>query len=187
MKRGSGQMRGRKRRLGAVERDILNELTFGDFLYSFLLSARSTKLFYKLASERATQRYRRKLAIERLKEMEFIEERGEKLSITGTGRSALGMAIAANRKLLGQRPWDHKWRIATFDIPEKYASLRKKVRGVLKTAGFVKLQHSIWIFPHDCEDLVQLIKEESKLTEFILYGVFEKIEGDDRLKKLFRL
>lgn len=186
MKHGSSR-KGRRRQLGLLERDILNELTFGDFLYSFLLSARSTKRFYKLASERATQRYRRKLAIERLRELEFIEDCGGKLSITSAGRSALGTVIATNRKLLGTRPWDHKWRIATFDIPEKYASLRHKVIGVLKKAGFVKLQHSIWIFPHECEELVQLIKNESKLSEFILYGVLEKIEDEGRLKKLFKL
>lgn len=186
MRHGSGR-KGRRRQLGLLERDILNELTFGDFLYSFLLSARSTKRFYKLASERATLRYRRKLAIERLRELEFIENCGEKLSITGAGRSALGTAIATNRKLLETKAWDNRWRIATFDIPEKYASLRKKVRGVLKNAGFVKLQHSVWVFPHECEELVQLIKKESRLSEFILYGVLEKIEDEDRLKKLFRL
>ena len=187
MKHESVRKRERKRQLGPVERDILNELTFGDFLYSFLLSARSTKRFYKLANERATQRYRRKLAIERLRELDFIESRGEKLSITGAGRNALGTAVAANRKLLDTIPWDYKWRIAVFDIPEKYASLRSKVRGVLKNAGFVMLQQSIWIFPHDCEELVQLVKNESKLSEFILYGVLEKIEDESRLKKLFKL
>ena len=187
MKRGSGRKWGRKNRLGPIERDILDELTFGDFLYSTLLSARSNKRFYKLARERATYRYRRKLAIERLKECEYIQERSERLSITGAGRSALGTAVEANRKLLGTRPWDHKWRVAVFDIPEKYASLRKKVRHILKNAGFVKLQHSVWIFPHDCEELVQLIKKESELSQFSLYGVLEKIEDEDRLKKLFRL
>jgi hypothetical protein len=187
MKGNSGQKRRRARKLGRVERDILKELSFGDFLYSALLSARSTKLFYKLARERATNRYRRKLAIERLKELEFIEERSERLSITDTGRSAIGTAIESNRKLLETEQWDYKWRIAVFDIPEKYSSLRKKVRDILRNAGFVKLQQSIWIFPHDCEELVRLIKSESRLSEFILYGVLEKIEGSDRLKRIFKL
>ncbi len=187
MKRIPGQKSGRRHRLGLIERDILDELTFGDLLYSTLLSARSTKRFYKLARERATYRYHRKLAIERLKECAFVQERGERLSITDAGRSVLGTAVEATRRLLGVKPWDYKWRIAAFDIPEKYESLRRKVRSVLKDAGFVKLQQSIWVFPHDCEELVQLIKKESGLSQFILYGVLERIEGEEQLKKLFRI
>lgn len=175
------------RQLGNIERDILNELTFGDLLYSFLLSARSTRLFYKLANERAMARYRRKLAIERLKKGGYIDVRGAHVHMTNTGHHALGRAIDTNRKLLENRTWDHKWRIAAFDIPEIYAAQRRVVRGVLKRAGFIKLQHSVWIFPHDCEEFIQLIKKESHLAPYILYGVLERIEGENRLKKLFGL
>jgi len=177
----------RTRQLGAIERDVLNELTFGDLLYGFLLSSRSTKRFYKLARERANHRYRRKLAIERLMELDYIHARGERLNITGAGQNALGQAVGKTLNLLKTKTWDHKWRIATFDIPEAYAPLRNKVRTILKRAGFVKLQHSIWIFPHECEEVVQLIKTESRLSKYILYGVLDRIEDENRLKKLFHL
>ena len=36
-----------------------------------------------------------------------------------------------------QNPWDRKWRIVIFDIPERYRELRDRVRYVLKKAGFV--------------------------------------------------
>lgn len=177
----------RKRYIGSLERDILEELTFGDLLHAHLLSGTSRRHFYKLARGRAAYRYRRKLAIERLVDSEFIQERGERLEITQGGRSAFGEAISETLILLETREWDHKWRIVSFDIPERYASLRDKVRRILKKAGFVKLQHSIWIFPHECGELVQLIKEESRLSQYILYGVLEKIEDEPRLKKLFGL
>lgn len=177
----------RVRQLGAIEKDILRQLTLGDMLYSFLLSAHSTKRFYQLARERAAARYRRKLAIERLIELDFIQERGDCLSITDTGESALGRAIDDMRKLLETKIWDHKWRVAAYDIPEVYAPLRNKVRNILKKAGFVKLQQSIWIFPHECEQLVHLIKHESQLSKYILYGVLDRIEDEERLKKMFGL
>ena len=179
--------RSRRRGLGAYERDILEHLSLGDLLYAHLHSARSTKRFYKLARERATERYRRKLAIERLEQLEYIERIGEKLSLTDVGRSALGKAVDSTRHLLETQDWDYKWRIAAFDIPEKYSSLRDKVRDILKRAGFEKLQASVWIFPHECEELVQLIKKESNLSGYVLYGVLERIEDDDRLRKLFKL
>ncbi len=177
----------RSRRLGSVERDILEELSGGDLLYGFLLSGRSTRAMYKLARERAAHRHRRKRAIERLRDIEFIEQRGERLTITAAGSNALGVAVRDTRQLLKTQGWDHKWRIAAFDIPERYASLRNKVRDLLKKAGFVKLQHSVWVFPHECKPLVQLIKEESALSKHILYGVLDHIEDEDRLRKLFHL
>lgn len=180
-------MKRRARKLGSIERDVLNELSFGDLMYGFLLSARSTGRFYKLARERAASRYRNKRAIERLIELEHVRAVGGRLSITKSGRDALGATVSKTFNLLANKKWDHKWRIATFDIPEKYAALRNKVRDILKKAGFVKLQHSVWIFPHDCEELVQLLKKESQLSNYILYGVLERIEDENRLKKLFRL
>lgn len=181
------QTKCRARKLGSIERDVLNELSFGDLLYGFLLSSRSTKRFYKLARERAAYRYRRKLAVERLIELDHVKAAGERLSITRSGRNALGEIVSKIHNLLATKKWDHKWRIATFDIPEKYTALRNKVRYTLKKAGFVKLQHSVWIFPHDCEELVRLIKNESQLSKYILYGVLERIDGEESLKKLFHL
>lgn len=183
----SRHTRKRRRQLGSVERDILNELSLGDLAYGFLLSGRSTKRLFKLARERANSRYRRKLAIERLQDLEFIIARGEKLSITSAGRGALGDQITKTLRLLDKEIWDYKWRIVAFDIPEKYASLRFKVRTILKKAGFVKLQQSIWVFPHECRELAELIKQESQLSKYILYGVLEHIDGEARLRKLFNV
>ena len=181
------QLPTRRRQLGRIEREILTELSFADLLYGYLLSAGSTGRMFKLARERSMERYRRKRAIARLAELNFIQTRGERLSITAVGQSALGDTMHKTRKLLAAKHWDHKWRIAIFDIPEKYAALRNKVRRILKGAGFIQLQRSVWVFPHECEELVQLIKEESQLSEHILYGVLDRIENEERLKKLFRL
>ena len=142
---------------------------------------------FKIARERATYRHRRKLAIERLINADYVERRGSRISLTPYGRGVLASAIDKTLGLLKTKAWDYKWRIVAFDIPEKYAELRNKVRTILKRAGFVKLQHSIWIFPHECGDLVQLIKNESQLSRYILYGVLERIEDEQRIKKLFRL
>ena len=137
----------RTRQLGAIERDVLGDLSSGDALYGFLFSARSTRRMFKLARERANDRYRRKLAIERLVRLGYIHARGERLRITGAGQNALGQVVAKTLELLKTKTWDNKWRIAAFDIPEEYAPLRNKVRTILKRAGFVRLQYSIWIFP----------------------------------------
>ena len=170
-----------------MERDMLAELSLGDILYGFLLSARSTRRLYKLARERAAYRHRRKRALDRLIELNYIEATGKRLSITNEGQTALGEAISRTFNLLKTKSWDHKWRMAIFDIPEIHAPLRRKIRDILKRAGFIKLQQSVWVFPHECMDLIRLIKEEPQLSRCVLYGVLDRIEGEERLRKLFRL
>ena len=150
MRQHSRQTKGKLTQLGHLERDVLEKLSAGDLIYGFLLSARSTKRMYRLARERAAYRYRRKKAIEHLIEHRLISGRGEKLSITLSGRRALGILVSETRSKLGHSPWDGKWRIVTYDIPEQFAVLRRKVRTVLKRAGFVQLQQSLWIYPHEC-------------------------------------
>lgn len=177
----------RKGRLGAIEKDILEDLTAGDLFYGFLLSARSTSRMYKLARERAAARYRRKRAIGRLVGQGYVRECGSRLSITPLGKSAIGAVATSTRAQLKQTRWDGKWRIVTFDIPEKYAVLRRKVRSVLTRAGFVRLQQSLWVFPHDCRELAQLIQEDPRLTRHILYGVLDRIDNDERLRAAFKL
>ena len=178
--------RRRARRLGRIEREILENLSIGDLAYGFFFSARSTKLMHKLARERAMDRYRRKQALERLLEDKFVSESEGRLSITKKGTNALGVAVSKTAKLLGTK-WDGRWRIVIFDIPEEYVALRNRVRSILKRAGFAQLQLSVWIFPYECHELVRLIKEESHLSKYILYGVLESMENAESLKKHFKL
>lgn len=186
-KRRSTKKRVTYRKFGRIERDILQDLTFGDLAYAHLCSGTSRTRFYQLARERATERYRRKRAIDRLKIHGFISSNGEMVHITDAGSMSLGSLADKNRTLLDQQIWDRKWRIAAFDIPERLAPLRAQVRGILKRAGFIKFQQSVWIFPHECRDLVQLIKSDPRVAPYIMYGVLESVEGESRLKKIFNL
>ena len=177
----------RGNRLGAIEHEILDELSFGDLLVGFLCSARSTRRMYKIARERAMRRYRTRQAVDRLVSEGYVKRRGDNLSITSRGRVLLRKAVMDTRALLQNKQWDGKWRIITFDIPENMRRSRDEIRLLLKRAGFIKLQHSTWIFPHECEELSLLIKNNSRLSNHILYGVLEKIQDDARLRNAFSL
>ncbi len=189
MKRYIPAMTSRKRtsRLGPIEREILSELSATDMLIGFLCSGRSAKRMSKIANDRAMYRYRRKHAIERLIRQGLIRKRGEHASITNRGLLLIDNAISRNRKALDSQVWDQKWRIVSYDIPESHKLLRDTVRRVLKRAGFIKFQQSIWIFPYECAELAQLIREETKLGNYILYGVLERVEDEKRLRKHFSL
>jgi DNA-binding transcriptional regulator PaaX len=157
----------------------------GDLLYAFLTSARSTKLYRQKLQARAKEAYRRRLAAERLISRGYVTRVGDRLSIRKAGLRILERTIEDTKKTLGRKHWDGKWRIVAFDIPEKQRHLRSEMRSVLKRTGFIQLQKSIWVFPHDCEELAVLLKEEVQLKECVLYGVLEKIDNDSSLRKKF--
>jgi|SRR3990170_8778436 len=50
---------------------------------------------------------------------------------------------------LRKRPWDKKWRLVIFDIPEKTRGVRDGVREKLKQLGFGMWQKSVYVTPHD--------------------------------------
>ena len=85
------------------------------------------------------------------------------------------------------RKWDGKWRILMFDIPEYRKALRQKIRTMLRTIGFIRLQDSVWVYPYDCEDLITLLKADMRVGRDVVYLVANAIEGDARLRTNFKL
>lgn len=85
------------------------------------------------------------------------------------------------------RKWDGRWRIVMFDIWERRRHVRRQLRDLLHRTGFIRLQNSVWIYPHDCEELIAFIRTDLKLGPSILYFVADGIENDAKVKKLFGL
>lgn len=90
-------------------------------------------------------------------------------------------------KTLHKKNWDGKWRLVIFDIKESRRIIRDRIRTDIITFGFVRLQDSVWVYPHDCEDLVVLLKAHCKIGKEVLYVISEKIENDGWLKRKFNL
>jgi DNA-binding transcriptional regulator PaaX len=86
-----------------------------------------------------------------------------------------------------KRGWDGKWRVVIFDIPEKRRSTRDAVRGILISAGFRKLQDSVWVHPYECQDFVTLMKTDMYLSKNILYMTVDEIENSGHLRRDFDL
>lgn len=118
----------------------------------------------------------------------FIEKDGKKyLRLTEKGKLKLMTLEKYNFKFKKPKKWDKKWRIVIFDIPQRRRLQRDKLRFTLKQIGFIKLQHSVWVYPYDCEELITLLKLDFKVGKEILYIIAEKIENDKPLKKYFKL
>lgn len=118
--------------------------------------------------------------------LEFVTKNGTKhVRITEEGRLALAHMVARSPDTRIHKRWDKRWRMVIYDIREERKGLRVQLQRVLREFGFVKLQNSVWVYPHDCEELVVLLKSDFKLGQEVLYVVVEKIENDALLKKQF--
>ena len=109
------------------------------------------------------------------------------LILTPKGEKALRRLALNDYALTIPRKWDKRWRVLIFDIPEKRAQLRQQLRIALRSIGFIRLQDSVWVYPYDCEDVIQLLKADFSMGYNVLYMIVDMIEGESRLRKQFKL
>jgi DNA-binding transcriptional regulator PaaX len=137
-------------------------------------------------------KYRSKGVLARLKykgEIKFIERNGEKyVQLTDLGEKVLDL----NReklKLTDNKPkrWDRRYRLIMFDVPEKRRGIRKLLRSEMEEVGFLRIQDSVWVYPHDCEEFVALLKADLRIGKDVLYAVVEEMENDKWIRKHFNL
>lgn len=109
------------------------------------------------------------------------------INLTAKGQKRLTEIERADFQLPKPEKWDGKWRLVSFDIKEKRKDVRELLRTTLKSVGFVHLHHSVWVYPHDCEDFLSLLKADYHVGVEILYIIAEYIENDGWLRAHFRV
>jgi len=109
------------------------------------------------------------------------------LSLTKQGDDFLRKIRLYNYKLPRPKSWDKKWRILIFDIREEIKGTREKVRNTLISIGFIRLQDSVWVYPYDCEDLINLLKADFEIGKNLLYIIADSIENDKEIRSYFKL
>lgn len=114
-------------------------------------------------------------------------EKGNFAKLTEKGKEKLRKFRILGYKIKKPNKWDNKWRILIFDIKEERKWVRDKIRFTLNRMGFLRLQDSVWVYPYDCEDFVNLIKVDFKIGKDLLYIIADKIENDKSIVNFFKL
>ena len=110
------------------------------------------------------------------------------ISLTEKGRRMAGWLQIDALKIRKPKKWDGKWRIVIFDISNLKKLFREAFRGKLKKLGFYQLQKSVWIYPFDCRDEIELLREFFGLSQRELRLIIaEDIGFDEWLKKIFKI
>lgn len=179
-----------QRRLGKIQEAALATIAIAGVLVITMVAPNTLQLLGGIGRNRRRFKYQSDNVLTRLANdgyIQFEEKRGKRYArITDSGRRFL-LAHGKNLFMLTQKPkrWDKRWRIVLFDIPEKRRVVRDALRNTMKSFGFYRLQDSVWVYPHDCEDVVTLLKAELKIGNAALYMIVEKIENDQYLKEYF--
>jgi DNA-binding transcriptional regulator PaaX len=117
----------------------------------------------------------------------LLKYEGKFLRLTEKGQEELMRLKMSDFTNIVRKKWDGKWRILTFDIPESRRKTRDNIRQTLHSIGFYRLQNSVWIYPYDCEDYINLLKSDLKIGKDLLYIIADSVEYDKNLKKAFNL
>jgi len=147
-------------------------------------------MFARKITDLSRMRTRTKSAATKLAKkglVRFVEREGhDVLEITPAGRRLLELELA--KKDIGRpRKWDGRYRVVAFDISERFKLQRDALRRSMLSLGFLRLQNSMWVFPHDCEELIVLIKSELHLGKNVIYMIVDEIDNDDWIRRHFKL
>ena len=108
------------------------------------------------------------------------------ITLTEKGKMKALTFYFENMKL-NKGNWDGKWRMVTFDIPEKKRKGRDALRNKIKELGFYELQKSVWIYPFKCKDEIDFIIEFFGLRRYVRFVVVDSIDNEPHLKAIFKL
>jgi len=86
-----------------------------------------------------------------------------------------------------EKKWNKKWFMVFFDVPEIQRNKRDYLRKFLNKIGFYRYQKSVYIFPYECEEEINLIKKIVEGAKYMKYIIAEKIEDEDAIKTFFKL
>lgn len=113
---------------------------------------------------------------------------GWKLELTEKGLEFLeSISIVEELKKRKNKKWDGKWHLLIFDIPEKNRRVRDDLRQELIKFEFYRLQDSVWVYPHECEDILELLRTKYGVRYDALYICAQKIAKDEWLRRHFKL
>lgn len=83
--------------------------------------------------------------------------------------------------------WDGKWRMVTFDIPERQRKMRDVLRFRLRQLGFKEFQKSVFVCPYPCENEMEFLIEFYNIRSHVRQIVAESLDNAKHFRVKFGL
>lgn len=150
---------------------------------------------FEIAMNRKTRGTIAALVKDGVIEKEEGEDKKSRYRLTEKGFLELCLLFPSFRFL--KEEWDGRWRIISYEIPEKKREIRDRLRREMRGWGLGPWHRSFWLTPHpvieNLRDLVYGREEEKYVQAFESTHVFgdmetlvEKVWGKTELDKRYR-
>jgi len=170
---------------------ILKGIAVGGIVIAVLALPGLAQVLTLFKPKDSRERYKIKRTVTALAKQRYIKKctknGREMFEITKWGRKRLLQYDFDSIKIARPKKWDKKWRMVMFDIPEKRKRARDLLRIKLEEIGFYPFQHSAFVFPYQCKDEIDFIKEHLMVHNYVKYVKAVEIEDMYKLKKHFGL
>ena len=133
-------------------------------------------LFFDSIPKSNKKRYKEitiRQSLRRLEKYGFVERNEYKYKITEKGQDFLKNIL--HQKNNKNKPWDGKYRVVIFDVPERIKMSRNWLRNELYYLGYKKLQNSVFIGKKPLPEKVIAGIKENKMSNFVNYLLVDKV------------
>lgn len=182
--------RKRKRRRN-IEHAVLAAVGIAGILSVALIAPNIFQAIPRIAGDKYRLKYRAQTVAGRLAQKGLarfvIRNNVRCVELTEKGLRKLSIERAKYTIDTRYKRWDKRYRLVMFDIPHYRRRVRDRLRRIMRECGFLRVQDSVWVYPHDCEELLALIKAELRIGKDVLYAVVESLENDAWIKRHFGL
>ncbi len=130
-----------------------------------------------------------KRTLERLERQRLVEiKEGNKyqtIEITESGKRRILKFALEELGVEKPEDWDNKWRLVSYDIPNKYKNMAGIFTSYLKTWNFYPLHNSLFIHAYPCEKQIDFLREYLGIGKFVKIFRVEAIENTKVFRKFF--
>ena len=178
---------------GIVQQKILLLLSAGFVLGLSRSPIRSFRIFRLVAKEwKSINRQALWRSIKTLYTAKLVSARYNKdgtytLILTKRGQERALTYRLEDIKVQKPAQWDKKWRIITFDIPEKQKKMRDALRFHLRRMGFKEFQKSVFVCPYPCENEINFLLEFYQARLYVRTILAESMDNDLHFRMKFAL
>lgn len=109
------------------------------------------------------------------------------IQLTPEGKKKAGKFQIDDLTIERPQKWDGKWRIILFDIPVTSNTVRSVFRRKLKEFGFYRLQKSVWVFPFECREEIEFLRDFLGAGKRQILCAESTLKDDRFLREYFRL
>lgn len=177
-------------------KDVLKFVGAGVFLTASIAvpnSPRTLKPFLKDNNEyeiwkRFNIPYLRR-SLKRLEKQKLVEideeENLQVIRITEKGRQKILKFALEELSIKKPKLWDQRWRLVSFDLPEKVAVKRKIFAEYLHVWGFYPLHKSVYFHAYPCLKEIDFLREYLEISEYVRLFTVVEIENDTLFRDFF--